>query len=344
MLYPTMNGPRPDLALAARESQADMGGYAFPQIFPILTVTERAGTFSYAPANLTNGTSNVAEGRANSEALVGDEIATADFDWTTARLEARAKIFDNEVKGFGGIEKADKLGAVSAVRRAFNKVETRAYAKVFTAARILAATSLVDQGIINIISLAAVALRPYGSPYIVATTTGLLKFLQIPEVRKAMFGSFTAAQVMNMLGDPTSKELMLSKLSVLISVKGIIIFDSDIVTAANNDCIAMVTLRPEAMNGGDTLMAVAKEKALYGFTALYIPDGGTKEMPFGISATADGDGKVNLYDAESRYSINEIYTAAVRVYKMLTNLTDYSENLSPLKVEITNPTIQTPAP
>lgn len=343
MLYPTMNGPRPDLALAARESQADMGGYAFMQIFPVLFVTERAGTFSYAPANLTNGTSNVAEGRANSEALTGDELKTEDFDWTTARLEARAKIFDNEVKGFGGIEKADKFGGTSAVRRAYNKVEVRSYAKVFTTARIAAATSLADQKIIEIISLAAVALRPYGSPYIVATTTGLLKFLQIPEVRKAMFGSFTAAQVMNMLGDPTSKELMLSKLSLLISVKGIIIYDSDIVTTANNDCISLVALRPEAFAGGETLLSVAKEKAVYGFTAIYIPDGASKEMPFGVSATADGDGKVNIYDAESRYSINEIHTSAVRVYKMLANLTDYSENLSPLKVEITNPPISTPA-
>lgn len=343
MLYPTIQGPRPDLALAAKESQKDMGGYAFPQLFPVLYVTERAGTFSYAPANLSNATTNVASGRANGAALTASEVKTADFDWTTARLEARAVVYDNEVKGFGGIEKADRHGALSAVRRAYNAVEVAAYAKTFTAARIAAATSLADQEIINTISLAAVALRPYGQPYIVTTTTGLLKFLQIPEVRKAMFGSFTAAQVMNMLSDPGSKEQMLSKLSLLISVKGMIIFDSDIVTAADNDVIGLVALRPEAMSGGEALMSVAKEKALYGFTAIYIPDGASNDMPFGVSATADGTDKANYYDAESRYSVNEIHTAAVRVYKMLANLTDYSENLSPLKVEITNPSISTPA-
>jgi len=343
MLYPTMTGPRPDLALAARESQADMGGYAFPQIFPILPVTERAGDFSYAVANLSNATTSVASGRENGAALVAVEVKTSDFAWTTARLEARAVVYDNEVKAYGGIEKADRHGALSAVRRAFNAVEVAAHAKIFTTARVNAATSLADQSIINIISLAAVALRPYGSPYIIATTIGLLKFLQIPEVRKAMFGSFTAAQVMNMLGDPTSKDMMLNKLSLLISVKGIIIFDSDIVTAANNDALALVALRPEAMAGGEALLSIAKEKALYGFAAVYIPDGASKEMPFGVSAVADGKDKANYYDAESRYSINELHTDAVRVYKMLTNLTDYSENVSPLKVELTNPPISTEA-
>lgn len=343
MLYPTMQGPRPDLALAARESQADMGGYAFPQIFPILPVTERAGDFSYAVANLSNATTNVETGRANGEALTASEIKTSDFAWTTARLEARAVVYDNEVKGFGGIEKADREGGILAVRRAYNAVEQAAYAVLFSAARIAAAVELADQSIINLISLKAVALRPYGQPYIIATTTGLLKFLQIPEVRKAMFGSFTAAQVMNMLSDPTSKDNMLSKLSLLISVKGIVIFDSDIVTAADNDCIALVALRPEAMTGGESLLSVAKQKAVYGFTAIYIPDGASKEMPFGVSATADGTDKANYYDAESRFSLNELHASAVGVFKMLADITDYSENLSPVKVEITNPSILSPA-
>jgi len=343
MLYPTIQGPRPDLAIAVKATQADMGGYAFPQLFPVLPVTERAGDFSYAPVNLSNAVTSVAEGRENGAALTGVEIKTSDFVWTTTRLEGRSKIYDNEVKGFGGIAKADEAGAIDAVRRAYNRVEQVAYAKVFSAARILAGTSFADQTIINSISLGAVALRAYGQPYLVATTIGILKFVQIPEVRKAMFGSFTAAQVMNMLSDPASKEQMLSKISVLISVKGVIIFDSDIVTAADNDCIGLVALRPEAMSGGAAFMSTAKAKATYGFTAIYIPDGASEEMPFGVSATADGDAKVNIYDAETRYSVNEIHTGAVKVYKMLANLTDYSENLSPLKVEITNPSIMTPA-
>jgi hypothetical protein len=343
MLYPTQNGPRPDLALAGKMSQADMGGYAFTQLFPVLPTTERAGDFSYAPVNLSNATTNVAEGRANGAALTASELKTADFAWTTARLEARSVVYDNEVKSFGGIENADKNGGIDAVRRAYNKVEVAAYSKVFSAARILAATSLADQEIINLLSKGAIAARPYGSPYLVLTTNGLLKMLQIPEVRKAMFGSFTAAQVMNMLTG-TDKDLILSKLSPLLSMKGMIIFDSDIVTGvANDDCIAIVALRPEAFAGNDALLRTAKQKAVYGFTAIYIPEGASKEMPFGVSATAHGDGKVNLYDAESRYSINEIHTDAVKVFKMLANLTDYSENLSPLKVEITNPPISTPA-
>lgn len=342
MLYPTTNGSRPDLALAAKATQADMGGYAFPQLFPVLATTERAGDFSYAPANLPNSTTNVAEGRANGAALTATELKTEDFAWTTAPLEARSVIYDREVPGWGGIAQADEAGGIDCVRRAYNKVEQVAYAKTFSAARILAAVSLADQQIINLFAKAAIAVRPYGQPYLVCTTNGLLKLLQIPEVRKAMFGSFTAAQVMNMLTG-TDKELILSKLSPLLSMKGIVIFDSDIVTGANDDCIAIVALRPEAFAGGVSLLNTAKARAIYGFTAVYIPTGATSDMPFGVSSTADGKDKANYYDAESRYSVNEIHTGAVKCFKMLADIASYTENVGPLKVEITNPSISTPA-
>ena len=343
MLFPTMTGPRPDLVLAARQSQADMGGYAFTQIFPVLPTTERAGDFSHAPANLPNTTTNVEVARANGAALTASELKTSDFAWTTARLEARSVVYDNEVPGFGGIEKADSAGGIDCVRRAFNKVEVAAYSTLFTVARIAAATELADQQIVNLFSKAAIAVRPYGQPYLVCTTNGLLKLLQIPEVRKAMFGSFTAAQVMNMLTG-TDKELILSKLSPLLSMKGIVIFDSDIVTSvASDDCIAIVALRPEAFKGADSLLRTAKEKAVYGFTAIYIPAGASADMPFGVSATADGTLKANFYDAESRYSVNEINAAGQKVFKMLADIADYSENVGPLKVEITNPSILSPA-
>ena len=334
MNFPTQTGLRPDLAEEAKLSQAEMGGYSFPKIFPVMAVKERAGTFAYAPENLPNGTGSAQEGRANGSAITSDEVKCADYNWTTARLEARTKIYDNEVKAFGGIEAADKNGGRNCVRRAYNKVEFRAYEKVFSAGRIAGATSLANNAVQSLLTKAAIAVRPFGSPYLYMTTNGLVKFLQIPEVRRMMFGTFGAQATMNLLvGD---QSVLFAKLSPLLGFKGIVVAQSEIVGTTNDDAIAVIGLREEAFAGNDSLIMTAKERATYGFCVIYIPEGASTDMPFGVSSAPIEEHKMNIYDAESAYSLNELHGGAVKVFKMLADLADYSVTQSPVEVKVVN--------
>jgi len=328
----TQTGARPDLAEEAKATQSDMGGYAFPRLFPVLNVTERSGTFSYAPANLPNTTGSAQENRKNGDAITSDEVKTEDKDWTVGRLEARTKIYYSEVPPYGGIEAADKNGGIDCVRRAYNKIELRAYEKVFSDARLASATALADGSVLTLLAKAAIAVRPYGRPYLYMTTYGLLKFIQIPEVRAVMFGTFGPQVGMSLLiGD---QAILVEKLSPLIGFKGIIVSDSDIVGTSNDDAIAVIGLREEAFSGGESVLSVAKQRATYSFGVIFIPKGASREMPFLVSSFPDGVNKVNLYDAEAHYSLNELHGSAVVAFKMLADLKDYSLTPAPLKVEI----------
>lgn len=321
-MFYTERGDRPDLAARAKLTQASIGGYAFTKLFPVLPVTERAGDFSYAPVGMVTGTTNVAEARANGAELTANALATVDFAWTTARLEARTVIYVNEVKGFGGIEAADGFGGEDCTRRAYNKVEIAAYGKVFSAARRGAKTELANHQVVTLLQKGALAQRKYGQPYLVMTSYGLLKFVNIPEVRSRMFGEYGPTGAMNYI---TGGQVQLAKaISPLIGFEDIIVFDSEIVGSTYDDYIAIASLRKEAMAGGVALSGVAKARALYGFAAIYIPDPANNDQPFSVSSFDDRLNKANYYDAESRYSLNELHADAVTVYDMLADIASYT--------------------
>lgn len=331
MFYPTQNGKRADLAQLTKLSQAALGGYAFPKLFPIFPTVERAGDFSYAPKGLSTATGTT--GRANGDALSATEIKTADFAYTTARLEARSVIYDNEVKGFGGIEGADQAGGEDCGRRAWNTIEIAAHAKVFSTARVAAKTDLTDHNVVTLLQTAALGQRAFGAPYLVLTSLGLLKFAQIPEVRAAMVGQFGATGAMNYLAGAQAD--LIKALSPLLGFEGIIVFDSAIVGSTKDDYVAVVSLRKEAFAGGSAFTQLAKRAACYSFAAIYLPDEANMDQPLQVSSFADEKDKANYYDAEGRYSLNELHPddgaespdvngGAVKVFAMLDSLASYT--------------------
>jgi hypothetical protein len=347
----TQDGSRPDLAQLVRLSQEALGGYAFPLIFPVISVPERAGQLSYAPAGLSNA--GGVTGRANGAPLESSEKKTSDFGWTTARLEARTKIYADEVKGFGGIEMADQFGGEDCGRRAFNTIEMAAAAMVFSSARRAAAVSLTNHQLVPLLQKAALAQRKYGSPYLVLTTNGLLKLTQIPEVFGRMVGRFGATGAMNFLAGAAGE--LTAALSPLMGFAGMLVFDSGVVGETYDNSIAVASLRPDAAAGGPAAMQEIKRSATYGFAAVYIPDPASNDQPLEISSHADRAVKANVYDAEGRYSLNEIHGTdgaeapnvnggAVKVFAMLADAEGYTPlDQRTVQVEITN-TAASPVP
>jgi len=321
----TTTQARPDLALAAKESQVVMGGYCFPKLFPAIVQPEKGGQFSYAPVG-TTAKRNATKGRANSTALDSEEIVSKIHKWATDRIEKRVKIFFNEVKGLGGLASADSHGGIHAVRQTFNAMEYEAFQKVFSTARVAGATLLADGKVTKTLAKALVGARRFGKGYLVLTTNGLLDFLQIPAVMRKISNLLGPVDPMELLaGD---RNVLVSRISPILGFGGMIVFDSEIIKDTTFDkYVAVVGLREEIVNDASNIQMVAKEKAIYGYSVVYLPDGATSEVPFEVSSHADHKDKANYYDTDGEYQFNELHGddgeatpnpngGAVQVFKM----------------------------
>lgn len=310
---------RPDLAAIGSTSQLDVQGYAFPKIFPLLPVTEKSGTMTVAPAGLTE--SKGTKGRANSASLSGTAISMVDVNWSAVRFEGRGKLYEDDGAAYATAEAADQAGAELAQRLAWNKVEDEAFAKVFTSARKGAATTLTDHSVVKILQKQAKALRKYGTPTLVMTTNTWFDFVEIPEIRVRLEKLAGASNDIGFI--MTDIEKVRAAVSTFLGFGSVVLFDSDIVDTAGtfDGCIAVIGLRPDAKTGN--VAAIAKSKALYGWTPVYIPEDAPADKPFDMRAWYDDDNKCNVYDAEAFLGVVEAFSSAVVMCKLADEYTEY---------------------
>lgn len=316
---------RPDLAAIGSMSQLDVQGYAFPKIFPLLPVTEKSGTMTVAPAGLTE--SKGTKGRANGTALNGTAITMVTVDWSAARFEGRGKLYEDDGAAYATAEAADQAGAELAQRLAWNKVEDEAFAKVFTATRASGATELPDHEVVKTLQKKAKALRKYGVATLVMTTNTWLDFVEIPEIRVRLEKLAGASNDIGFI--MTDIEKVRAAVSTFLGFGSVVLFDSAIVGTSHDGEIAVIGLRPEAKNGN--VAALAKSKALYGWTPVYIPEDAPADKPFDMRAWYDDANKCNVYDAEAFLGVVEVFDkdgdgengAAIAMCKLAETYTEY---------------------
>ena len=291
---------RPDLAAIGSISQLDVKGYAFPKIFPVMPVAEKSGTMTVAPAGLTSGKGT--KGRANGTALSATDITMVDVDWSVSRYEGRGRLYEDDGAAYASAEAADQAGAELSQRLAWNKAEDDAFKAVFTAARKAAATELADHKVVKTLQQKAKALRKYGKPTLVMTTNAWLDFVEIPEIRYRLV---KLAGVQNDAGFIlTDLDKVRAAVSTFLGFNDIVLFDSELVGTDYDTCVAVIGLRPEA--AGNVAYA-AKSKALYGWTAVYIPEDAAADKPFDMRTWYDDAGKANVYDAEAFLGVVEVF-------------------------------------
>ena len=318
---------RPDLAAIGSISQLDVKGYAFPKIFPLMPVTEHSGMITVAPAGLT--ASKGTKGRANGTALSGSTITPVDVNWAVYRYEGRGKLYENDGAAYASAEAADNAGAEEAQRLAWNKVEDGAFAKVFIATRKSGATELADNHVVKILQQKAKALRKYGKPTLVMTTNAWLDFCEIPEIRYRLEKLAGAANDTGFI--MTDIEKGRAAVSTFMGFNDVVLFDSEIVGTDYDTCVAVMGLRPEAK---DNAVNVAKSKAMYGWTPVYIPEGAPADKPFDMRSWYDDNNKCNVYDAEAYLEPIEALPGAVAMCKFAEAYTEYPTTI--VNNEITN--------
>lgn len=321
--YRVQDGDRPDLAAIGSTSQLDVKGYAFPKIFPLLAVTEKGGTTTVASPGLTNAKGT--KGRANGTELKAEDAGTVDVNWTAVRYEGRGLLYENDATAYASAEAADAAGAELSQRLAWNTVEDDAFKTVFSASRIEGATELVDKGVIKTLQKSARRLRPYGRPTLVMTTNAWDDFVAIPEIRHHL-GALAGAgsDIGFILADI---EKVRAAVSTFLSIKDIILFDSDIIGTDADSMVAVIGLRDTLP--GQNISELAKTKAVYGFTPVYIPEGAPADKPFDMYAWYDKKSKANIYDSEAYLCVKEAFANAVAMHK-------FAESYSEFPVSIVN--------
>ena len=297
---------RPDLRTFAKLTQADMKGYAFGKFMPVITTTEKGGSIWVAPTTLTNAAG--VTGRANGSALSATALATLQVDYTTARIEGRAAIYENEMHGFADINAACQAGATVAGRKVLNSIETAAIGTVFTSVRTTAATTMADHEVVKTIQKAAIAIRAYGKACLGLSDTAFLKLCDIPEIRRRLEAfSKTSGDVGYMA---LNDEKVRASISTLLYVNEIAVYDSAVVGTDNDGYVAVVGIRPDAIGKtGDAVRTIAKTDAMFGAMMVYIPQDAAAEEPFVVSQSSDKTDKVNYFDAEG-FVVAKNFTAA----------------------------------
>lgn len=323
--FRTQTADRPDLAAIGSTSQLDVMGYVFPKIFPLIPVTEQGGTMSVANPGLTN--SKGTKGRADGAALSPSDVTRTDVNWFAARYEGRGRIFEKDGSAYESEEDTDNAGAEEAQRLAWNKVEDTAFAKVFTAARKSGATELADHAIIKTLQKKAKSLRKFGKPVMVMTTNTWFDFVEIPEIRSRLEKLAGAGNDVGFIMTDLPK--VRAAVSTFMQFADILVFDSDIVdtNGTYDGCIAVIGLRTEV--NGDALR-VAKAKAMYGWTPMYIPEGAPNDKPFDMRSWYDNAVKANIYDSEAYLEPVEAFSSAVAMCKLLADLGSYTEYAVPV--------------
>ena len=317
--FRTKTADRPDLAAIGSASQLDVMGYVFHRIFPLMPVTESSGTISVAKPGLTN--SKGQKGRADGEEISTSTVTRQDINWSTARYEGRALQYEKDASAYETEEDADAAGAEEAQRLAWNKAEDTAFAKVFTAARKSGATTLADHAVVKTLQKKAKALRKFGKPTLVMTTNTWFDFVEIPEIRYRLEKLAGAGNDVGFIMTDLPK--VRAAVSSFMQFNDILVFDSDIVDVGGtfDGCIAVIGLRPEAM---DNAHRVAKAKAVYGWTPMYIPEGAPADKPFDMRSHYSDDKKANVYDAEAFFEPTEAFSAAVAMCKFADSYTEYA--------------------
>ncbi len=286
---------REDLRTFARMTQADLKGYAFAKVFPVITVSEKGGKIWVAPKGLTSarGTKN----RANGTALTATQKATVEISYTTDRVEGRSQIYENEMHGFADMNAACQAGAEDAGRKVLNMLEYEAAGKIFTSVRKTAKVTLADHKVMSLLQGAAKDVRAFGKAFLYLSDAALLKLCDIPEIRRRLEIGTKATGDVGYLA--LNDEKVLATVSTLLGFYGIAVFDSDVVGTDYDNYVAVVAVRPETLGASsDAVRSLAKTRAIFGATFVYVPQGAPAEEPFAMSQSADRTEKCNYFDAE----------------------------------------------
>ena len=311
------NETRPDLAVGlSSKTLAGAVKFLAPILFPAVTVGEHGGQISVAKRI----TGNAVVGRSRGTAMTATQIEAKDVSFAVTSIEGRDTLRDRDIKDAGGLDAALVLASRSAGFDVIKAVEKKAAAKVFTATRYAAASSIAAATPFDALAKAARAVKYYGTPTLVCHETWLEEFVKIDAVvdtLKKLFGDGWFKQITDLTN-------VTKAVGHAFAVDAVLIGDDEFWRVSGGtgggaydytDAAAVVALRPEMM--GANPVNTLKKMPTYGFMPLFLPDGApSADNPFSVSVGYDTGIKENFVDVDIQADFVEANGEAVKLVKL----------------------------
>lgn len=299
--YYTQTGTRDDLAALPVVTPE---GFIADSIFPIVPVSEKAGSVAYATVVVDAAAQT---GRSAGVAPTNTQVSNSATTFSCVEAIKRYSVTPDEAKQMGGIEKADEVGAKAAKRSVHRKIES----DVCTATLGITASNNFDPAKISTdIQVAVDALDLYAGRLSLITSTKTAKAMV-----QALLNDSTQGKVMSRIISGTSPavaatglnfRVWMDALALYLGVDQVLLGQSDIWNAtAVKGRFAIAKLD----DGMDPLSH--KYLPVLGKRFQFLRDG---VSPWYVESNANRDTKNNNYDASVWYEVKTLNSGALYVF------------------------------
>jgi hypothetical protein len=299
----TQTGPRPDLA-AIEVNPPE--GYIGSKLVPTVHVADKTGVIYYATVT-ADGTAET--DRSAGAAPDSTQISNSNTTWTCAEKILRGKITPDEVKGMGGIEKADQVGAKYAKRAVMKAMEAE-IANLVLDSGVAASASFDPAKILTQTQDAIQSLRQYEGKAVLVASTKTLKGMW-----QALLADSTTGKLLTRIVSGTAPGVATGGLNMQMWLDAMALYLGVDQVLAGDDTIWNAT----AISGrfaigkfdAGTDELSHKYMPVYAKNYVFLPDAGS---PFFIEAIADRLTKNNMYDCSVWNNVVELNAAAKYVF------------------------------
>lgn len=296
----TITGRRMDLeAIPVNQPTEYIGN----RVFPVVNVAEKTGTVYYKTVTADSAAQT---GRGSGTAPTATLLTDSSTTYSVAEAIKRYSVDKAEVKQMGGIEAADKLGAMASKRSVLRAMET-AQAAILLDGTSYAGASDIHAAIIDGIIDAAQSVKRYGGRTAFVCSVSVYQYLvKQTELTGKMGWSFANGDINAVLS--LNKNVFKAMLQGLFAFDEVLIGDDDHWAIATREDAAAVVRLPDPEEFSH------KMDPVLGKTMLYLPDG---SQAFEIESFYDEDTKLNNYDATTWYQVKQLNSGAKKLVKGL---------------------------
>ncbi len=298
-------GVRPDLA------QLEVAwpiGFIGRFLAPPVASAETSGTFSFQSV-VADAAPQEDVGWNTARTVV--QIAPATASYTCARQEKVYGLTEDDVRQLGGMDAADRAGAIAAKRSVQRKFEGDVYSAIFTSARRSAAPELASGLELQIIgAVAEEVTRVRGRLTLACSHKWFLAFCGLESVATrlqsagAIGGVVAAQQALGVVPDVVS-----AMLRTVLPFEQILVGDSSIWGAYPE--YAAIVMAPD-LSAGNAILS-AKLDPIYAVTMWYRPD---PSADVELHADWEPNPPLNLYRAVAHYDVVELNSTGAALVKL----------------------------
>jgi hypothetical protein len=312
MSFKTITADRPEVVAGVKDKIfAPLTGYIGARLLPLIPKRDKTGNLYYK----TLDADSAAETRANSIAAITRQlISNANKAYAVGEAVKAYQIPEDDVKNYGSIEAADRIG-VAASCRSVVRAHEKAVADLFlTSGNYNAAEVVNDVNIlVKLQEKAYLVGRYYGRTVLVAGLNWFQKFA---------LSSAVSAKLTAIIGNAFNREMFeaavagntpvaLNMMRALLPFDEMLIGDDAFWGKEGYEDFAFVTKVAPANVAADPELfeEVLRENPVLGATPWYLPDPAAQDILFTARSYFDEDNDCNVYKAKGLFDVELLNNA-----------------------------------